>query len=105
MNSPSHGIANQLNAFHPSYSPETHGSPWPKGRRQVAASSVRLGLDGTWNGWPDVASGAPIGLALCEKEAFFPRTRWSGNSRTRPVLARLPPTLHAPQRRQEMQLD
>ncbi len=35
--------------------PEIHGSRWPGARRQAAASSFRLDLDGRWNGWPYVA--------------------------------------------------
>ena len=44
-----------LVAVHDALPPEPHGSPWPEARRQAAASSVRLDLDGKWNGWQDVA--------------------------------------------------
>ena len=73
------------------------GSPWPEAGHQAVASSVRLDPDGKWNGSLDVASGAPNGLVSCEKEAFFPGIRLSGDPRTRLVLFRLPPTLTAPQ--------
>jgi hypothetical protein len=35
---------------------KSHGSPWAEARSRAAASSVRLDLDGKWNGLPDVAS-------------------------------------------------